>query len=199
MDLPAIDAGLRARGVARTWTIAGGGPDEARLREAWAAPDVTFTGTLTQEATVDLLADHDVFVLPTRSEGFPLVLLETMGTGTVPVVSDVPSGVPDLVTDGVTGVLPPIGDVDGFVAAIARLSADRPRLDRMSAQCRQLIETRFDVRDRAADYEALFARYADLYTPLSPQARLRYGSRLDQPWIPNALVRGLRTAIRMAR
>jgi hypothetical protein len=69
----------------------------------------------------------------------------------------------------------------------------------MSAQCRQLIETRFDVRDRAADYEALFARYADLYTPLSPQARLRYGSRLDQPWIPNALVRGLRTAIRMAR
>jgi len=200
MDLPAIDAGLRARGVARTWTIAGGGPDEARVREAWgAAPDVTFAGTLTQEATVDLLADHDVFVLPTRSEGFPLALLETMGTGTVPVVSDIPSGVPDLVTDGVTGFMPPVGDVDGFAAAIGRLSADRPMLERMSAECRRVIETRFDVRDRAADYEALFARYADLYRPLSPLARLRYGSRLDQPWIPNMLVRGLRTAIRMAR
>jgi glycosyltransferase involved in cell wall biosynthesis len=200
MDLPAIDAGLRARGIARTWTIAGGGPDEARLRDAWSdAPGVTFTGRLAQDATVDLLADHDVFVLPTRNEGFPLALLETMGTGTVPVVSDIPSGVPDLVTDGVTGWLPPVGDVDGFVAAIARLSADRPMLDRMSAQCRRVIETRFDVRDRAADYEALFARYGELYKPLSPQARLRYGSRLDRPWIPNVLVRGLRTAIRMAR
>lgn len=200
MDLPAIDAGLRARGVARTWTIAGGGPDEARLREAWSgAPAVTFTGTLAQEATVELLADHDVFVLPTRNEGFPLALLETMGTGTVPVVSDIPSGVPDLVADGVTGFLPPAADVGGFVAAIARLAADRSMLDRMSAQCRQVIETRFDVRDRAADYEALFARYAELYRPLSPEARLRYGSRLDHPWLPNVLVRGLRTAIRMAR
>lgn len=200
MDLPAIDAGLRARGVDRTWTIAGGGPDEARLRAAWAgAPGVTFAGTLAQDATVDLLADHDVFVLPTRNEGFPLALLETMGAGTVPVVSDIASGVPDLVTHGVSGLLPPVGDVDAFAAAIATLAADRPTLERMSAECRRVIETRFDIRDRAADYEALFARYADLYWPLSPQARLRYGSRLDHPWIPNLLVRGLRTAIRMAR
>jgi glycosyltransferase involved in cell wall biosynthesis len=200
MDLPAIDAGLRARGVARTWTVAGGGPDEARLREAWSgAPGVAFTGTLTQDATVDLLADHDVFVLPTRSEGFPLALLETMGTGTVPVVSNVVSGIPDLVEEGVTGLRPPIGDVGGFVAAIEHLATDRAALEQMSARCRHLIETHYDIRDRAASYDALFARYAELYRPLSPHAKLHYGSRLDQSWIPNVLVRGLRTAIRMTR
>lgn len=200
LELPAVDAGLRARGVARSWTIVGGGPDQERLRDAWqGAPDVTFTGTLTQEATVDLLTDHDVFVMPTRSEGFPLALLETMGAGTVPVVSDVPSGVPDIAEEGVTAFLPAVGDIDGFVAAIHRLATDRPMLERMSAACRRVIEMRFDIRDRAADYHALFARWAEFYRPLSPDAKLRYGSRLDRPWIPNALVRGVRTAIRRAR
>ncbi|MBI3403191.1 MAG: glycosyltransferase family 4 protein [Acidobacteria bacterium] len=200
MDLPAIDASLRARGIDRTWTITGGGPDAARLRAAWAGvPGVTFTGTLTRPATIDLLADHDVFVLPTRSEGFPLALLETLGTGTVPVVSDVPSGVPDLVENDVTGLRPPVGDVDAFAAAIAGLAADRASLERMSANGRRLIETQYDIRDRAVAYEALFARYAEIYKPLSPDAKLQYGSRLDQAWIPNILVRGVRTAIRMAR
>jgi glycosyltransferase involved in cell wall biosynthesis len=200
LDLPAIDAGLRARGVARTWTIAGGGPDEARLREKWAgAPGVTFTGTLSRAATVDLLADHDVFVLPTRYEGFPLALMETLGAGTVPVVSDVLSGVPDLVENDVTGLRPPVGDVEAFAAAIEQLSKDRASLERMSANGRRLIETQYDIRDRAAAYEALFARYAELYKPLSPEATLQYGSRLDQPWIPNAIVRAVRSAVRAVR
>jgi glycosyltransferase involved in cell wall biosynthesis len=200
LELPLIDAGLRARGVDRTWTITGGGPDEARLREAWSGvPGVVFTGTLSRESTVELLADHDVFVLPTRVEGFPLALLETMGTGTVPVVSNIASGIPELVDNGVTGFRPAVGDVDGFAAAIHRLATDRALLERMSAACRMVIETRHDIRDRAMDYHALFARYAELYRPLSPEATLRYGSRLDQPWIPNALVRGVRTAIRWAR
>ena len=200
MDLPAIDVGLRARGIARTWTIVGGGPDEARLATAWAGvPGVRFAGTLSQEATVEQFADHDVFVLPTRSEGFPLALLEAMGAGAVPVISDIPSGVPDLVESHVTGLRPPAGDVDGFVTAIAHLATDRAALEQMSASCRHLIETQYDIRNRATAYEALFARYAELYRPLSPHATLHYGSRLDQPWIPNQVVRLVRTAIRMAR
>jgi len=200
LDLPAIDALLRDRGVDRRWTIVGGGPDEARLRAAWSGvPGVEFVGVQTHAQTVNRLADHDVFVLPTRAEGFPVALLETMGTGTVPIVSCIDSGVPDVVEDGVTGFLPPVRDNAAFAEAIARLAGDRALLERMSASCRRVAETRYDIRDRVGDYEALYGRYAELYRPLSVDAKLQYGSRLDRPWIPNAVVRAVRTAKRRAR
>jgi hypothetical protein len=66
----------------------------------------------------------------------------------------------------------------------------------MSAAARRTVEERFDVRDRVADYQALYARYAELYRPLDADAVLQYGSRLDRPWIPNPFVRLVRSALR---
>jgi glycosyltransferase involved in cell wall biosynthesis len=200
LDLPAIDGALRARGVDRRWTIIGGGPQDGAMRAAWAgAPEVEFTGPLTHAETTARLADHDVFVLPTRSEGFPVSLLEAMAAGVVPVVSRIESGVPDVVESGVTGLMPPIGGVDAFADAIARLAADRAALEAMSTRCRALVAADYDIHVRVTAYQQLYARYAELYRPLPPEARLQYGSRLDRPWLPNALVRLVRTAVRAAR
>jgi glycosyltransferase involved in cell wall biosynthesis len=138
-------------------------------------------------------------VLPTRTEGFPVSLLEAMGAGLIPVVSRIESGVPDLVEPGVTGLLPEVGDVEGFVDAVSRLAADRASLERMSARCRELIAREYDVRVRVAAYQGLYGRYAELYRPLSPEAKLQYGSRLDRTWLPNSLVRFVRSALRAAR
>jgi hypothetical protein len=95
-----------------------------------------------------------------------------------------------------TGLLPEVGDVRGFADAIARLSEDRALLERFSASGRKLVTERFDIRDRVKDYQALYARYAELYRPLPADAALQYGSRLDQPWMPNTLVRLVRSALR---
>ncbi len=196
LDLPAIDAQLQARAVHATWTVIGDGPDAERLRTAWPASGrVRYRGTLTQPETIDALADHDVFVLPTRSEGLPVALLEAMGAGVVPVVSNIESGVPDVITAGVTGLLPEVGDVAGFAAAIAQLDGHRALLDRMSAQGRALVEQQFDVRIRVGEYRALYARFEELYRPL-PHDVLQYGSRLDQPWMPNAFVHLVRSLLR---
>jgi glycosyltransferase involved in cell wall biosynthesis len=197
LELPSIAAALRDRSIAATWTIVGDGPDGATLRAAWPeSASVRYLGALTNAETIDRLADHDVFVLPTRVEGLPVALLEAMGCGVVPVVSNIESGVPDVVTGGVTGLLPEVGDVAGFADAIARLDGDRQLLDRLSAAGRRTVEERFDVRDRVADYQALYARYADLYKPLAADAVLQYGSRLDHPWIPNPFVRLVRSSLR---
>jgi hypothetical protein len=69
----------------------------------------------------------------------------------------------------------------------------------MCAAARQTVVDRFDVRDRVADYQALYARWKMLYRSVAGPAHLQYGSRLDHPWIPNPLVRLVRTAIRAAR
>jgi glycosyltransferase involved in cell wall biosynthesis len=150
---------------------------------------------MTNPDTIACLADHDVFVLPTRAEGLPVALLEAMGCGLVPVVSNIQCGVPDVVADGATGFLPEVGDVDGFAEAIARLAGDRPLLERFSGAVRRTVQEQFDIRVRATAYQTLYARYAELYRPL-PADALQYGSRLDQPWIPNSLVRVVRSALR---
>jgi glycosyltransferase involved in cell wall biosynthesis len=197
LELPEIDARLRDRSIDVTWTIVGDGPDGARLRAAWPQSSrVLYRGALTNAETIACLAEHDVFVLPTRAEGLPVALLEAMGCGLVPVVSNIASGVPDVVTDGVSGVLPEAGDVAAFAVAIARLGSDRSLLDRISVAARRTVEERFDIRVRAKDYQSLYSRYSDLYRPLAADASLQYGSRLDQPWIPNPLVRLVRSTLR---
>ena len=193
----ASDRGGIAPNLWTTWTIIGDGPDGAKLRSDWPESNsVHHLGSLTNAGTIDRLADHDVFVLPTRVEGLPVALVEAMGCGVVPVVSNIESGVPDVVTAEITGLLPEVGDVAGFAAAIARLDADRPLLERLSAAGRRTVEERFDVRDRVSDYQALYAKYADLYKPLAADAILHYGSRLDHPWIPNPFVRMVRSTLR---
>jgi glycosyltransferase involved in cell wall biosynthesis len=199
-DLPEIDRALRAMGVTVTWTMAGAGPDEDALKSRWAFnPDVRWTGPLPNAELLDLYARQDVFVLPTRFEGFPVALVEAMAAGLPAIVSDIPSGVPEVVDEGVGGERLPVGDVRAFAGAIARLDRDRGRLEAMSAAARQAVASRFDIRDRVAGYQALYARWQELYRPLAPGSHLQYGSRLDQPWIPNPVVRLVRSAIRSAR
>jgi glycosyltransferase involved in cell wall biosynthesis len=196
-DLPEIDRALAAQGVAVEWTIAGAGPDEIELKRRWAFnPEVRWLGALSNADVLAMYAAEDVFVLPTRVEGFPVALVEAMGAGVVPVVSDIESGVPEVVLSALTGERPPVGDVRAFAQAIAALDGDRPRLAAMSAAGRRSIAERFDIRDRIAGYEALYARWRELYRPLAAGRHLQYGSRLDQPWIPNAVVRLVRSATR---
>jgi glycosyltransferase involved in cell wall biosynthesis len=198
--LPLIDALLAETGTEVVWTIIGGGPDAAELKRRWTSTSrVRWLDTRPKDEVVDLLADQDVFVLPTRTEGFPVSLLEAMSAGLVSVVSDIPSGVPEVVRRGETGFLPAVGDVKAFAAAISLLANDRDLLERMSSAARAMVERDYDIRDRVADYQQLFARFAELRRPRPASAPLHYGSRLDRPWIPNPLVRAIRGPRRWLR
>ena len=200
-DLPAVDRELASRGVDARWTIVGDGPERDALRAAWpAGPRIAHLGTLPREQVLELARAHDVLVLPTRAEGFPVVVLEAMAAGVVPVVSDLPSGIPEMVLPGDTGMRVPVGGIGGFASAIAALAADRALLERLSAGARRRVEAEFDVRDRVRDYHALFGRWRELRAS-RPRGTItvRHGSRLDQPWLPNALVYAVRSAARRLR
>lgn len=198
-DLPEIDRRLAEAGVAVRWTVAGEGPDGPALRESWKRigdDRVRFLGRLTNAEVYALFRDHDVLVLPTRAEGFPVALLEAMGAGLVPVVSAIESGVPEVVEPGRTGLTPPVGDVGGFARAIGSLANDREALEEMSRAARRTVAERFDVRARTADYEALFGRFRELKRERRAVPPLPYGSRLDKGWLPNAIVYPARAAAR---
>ncbi|MGI8960845.1 MAG: glycosyltransferase [Bryobacteraceae bacterium] len=191
-DLPRIDKLLREAGVELCWSVIGDGPERLALQQAWPENSrVHYSRPATNEGVLQLCAEGDVFVFPTRFEGFPVALLEAMSTGLVPVVSDLPSGIPEVVVAGV-GFRVPVGDSEGFASAILQLVNDRDGLESMSKAARKQAE-RFDIRDRASAYHELFARWAEFKRPRPKSTGIYRGSRLDQPWLPNSLVYALRT------
>ena len=103
--------------------VAGGGDDEARLRARVAAEGlqraVTFTGTLDPEALASLYRGCTMFVLPSRGEGFGLVLLEAMSAGRACIAG--PGAAEEIVEHGVTGLIVDPDDRDAIVGAIAQL------------------------------------------------------------------------------
>jgi glycosyltransferase involved in cell wall biosynthesis len=195
-DLPMIDRRLREIGVDPAWTLQGAGPDEAALRASWPdRSDIRWSGQREKADVLRLYEQHDVLVMPSRNEGLPVALLEAGAAGVVPVVSDLASGIPEVVDPGVSGYRPRVGDIGGFAEAIAALDRDRARLEMMSGAVRGIVATRFDATERAVGYQRLFARWQELKRPRPVRPRLFYGSRLDQPWIPNAAVRLIRSAL----
>ncbi|MFB3916260.1 MAG: glycosyltransferase family 4 protein [Terriglobales bacterium] len=193
--LAEIDRVLRDRGVNVLWTVVGDGPAARRAREAWANASVHWTGSLPLQDVLQLYLCHDVFVLPSRAEGFPVTLAEAGAAGVVPVASDLPSGIPEIAILGETGYRVPVGDIAGFASALQELQREPDRLERMSAAVRQLVAEKFDIRHNVAQYDALYARFQGLRR-LRGESRLHYGSRLDKKWLPNVLVRTVRSILR---
>jgi len=191
-DLPTIAKALRDRGCEVQWTIQGAGPDEHQLKREWPDVPTRWPGMLPMPAVLDGYRQQDVLVMPCRNEGLPVALLESAATGVVPVISNLPSGIPEVVHPGRSGFRPELGDIGGFVEAIAYLDADRVLLERMSRAVREIVVTRYDARVCTAAYQQL---YADVMRRRRPWRRrsLPYGSRLDQPWLPNGLVKLVRT------
>lgn len=138
LDLPEIMRRAADRGVHAHLTIAGGGPDEAALRAACAdlvdRGIVDFAGLVPRSGIDAILDAHDVFIMTSAFEGMPNALLEAMGRGCIPLVTDVESGIPELVADGTGGYVVPIGGYDDFVDRLALLAGDPALAARLSRQ-----------------------------------------------------------------
>lgn len=103
--------------------LVGDGPERARLMD-FAAPlgsKVLFTGHVTDPW--ELLHAADVFVLPSHSEGSPLVIFEAMAAG-LPIAATAVGGVPETLEDGNTGLLVPPGEPDALADVLVRLASD---------------------------------------------------------------------------
>ena len=124
------DPSLRALAL----DVVGSGPQRPQLeviaREL--GLDVTFHGELGREALRERYRSADVLILPTRSDPWGLVLNEAMCAGCVPITTPAAGAVPDLVSDGETGIVVPAGDVAALRAALLRLANDAQLVARIS-------------------------------------------------------------------
>jgi glycosyltransferase involved in cell wall biosynthesis len=108
-----------------------------------------------------LSAACDVFCLPsTRREGLSRAIIEAMAYGVPPIVTD-SGGSPELVVDGVSGIVVPVNDSGAIAAAVERLYRDREYRDRLGRAARERIGNDFrnedTVKQTIALYESLMA------------------------------------------
>jgi N-acetyl-alpha-D-glucosaminyl L-malate synthase BshA len=124
--------------------LVGDGPD--RSSAEWLAHDlcihnrVHFVGK--QEQVNELLPLADLMLMPSELESFGLAALEAMACK-VPSIATRVGGVPELIDDGVTGLLYEVGDVDGMAAGAVELLKDRERLEAMRDAGRKTAQKRF--------------------------------------------------------
>ena len=191
-DLPEIDRLLNEWKVPHSWVCIGNGPELENLQTAWQrSSPVTFLSPATNEEVMSICAQQDVFVLPTTFEGSPVSLIETMSAGLVPVITDLPGGIREIVQPGI-GYRIEMGDTTGFATAIRSLAANRHALNEYSIACRKKIIDQYNIKDTAARYHDLFARCKEFYRP-KQLAKIKIGSRLDQPWLPTFLTHTIRS------
>jgi len=140
--------------------LVGDGPDEAMLRahvaERGLEPHVTFFPFTTEPAHVFEILDI-LALSSTHKEGLPNVLLEALAMG-VPVVSSRLAGTPEVVIEGVTGLLVEPGDVDGLATAIRTLADDDEARTRMGAAGQRMMQDDFDKLHQFDAFLDHFAR-----------------------------------------
>lgn len=142
--------------------LIGDGPERARLEKQASdmglADHLTFLGYQSQAAVAEALSSTDIFVLPSFAEGVPVVLMEAMAAE-VPVVTSRIAGVPELVSDGESGLLVPPGAPGPLAAALNRLLADPDLRARMGAAGRAKVAAEFASATEAAKLKTLFETY----------------------------------------
>ncbi|SMB92529.1 N-acetyl-alpha-D-glucosaminyl L-malate synthase BshA [Deinococcus hopiensis] len=137
----------------------GDGPERPRAFELAGQLGVIgrtqFLGSFPDVQTV--LGISDLFLLPSSNESFGLAALEAMSCE-VPVVAARAGGIPEVVEEGVTGFLAPVGDVDAMADAALRVLRDRDLYLGMGRAARQAALTRFHPDRIVPKYLASYAR-----------------------------------------
>ncbi|HVT59927.1 MAG TPA: N-acetyl-alpha-D-glucosaminyl L-malate synthase BshA [Thermoanaerobaculia bacterium] len=141
--------------------MVGDGPDRGKVeqhcRERGICDAITFIGSL--PLIEEVLVGADLFLLPSETESFGLSALEAMACE-VPVVATAAGGLPEVVVDGETGYLLPVGDVEAMAAAANSLLRDPARRRAMGAAGRARAVAHFNQGDIVSRYRGIYERVA---------------------------------------
>ena len=132
---------------------------EQRVNAYGLKESIRFEGHISdRNHLIHLYQKTSLFVLPSHHEGLPTVMLEAMACGCPVLATDV-GGVPDIIKDGVNGVLIPAKDSRRMASVIQSLLADPEKLYEMGVQARETVEERFS-------WDKIGKNFIDLYSSI---------------------------------
>jgi sugar transferase (PEP-CTERM/EpsH1 system associated) len=145
---------LKARHPKSFLVVVGDGPERGRLERA-AGEGVIFLGN--RQDVTKLMGALDVFVLPSLNEGISNTILEAMASG-LPVVATAVGGNPELVVDGCTGTLFPVGDAERLAGCLASY-AEEPAMGLAQGEAgRCRVVEQFSIEAMVRGYEQVWQR-----------------------------------------
>jgi N-acetyl-alpha-D-glucosaminyl L-malate synthase BshA len=170
LDVVEVFARVAAAIPARLMMI-GDGPDRSSAEHLalrlGVADRIHFLGK--QDNVNELLPLADLMIMPSEMESFGLAALEAMACS-VPTIATRVGGVPELIDDGVNGLLFPLGDVDAMAAAAVDLLRDAPRLAAMAAAARKNASDRFCSTRIIPLYEQYYERILARSPPMQAES-----------------------------
>lgn len=141
--------------------LVGAGPElsiaESLVRQGGREDDLVLLGN--SESVLDIVSACDLFLLPSDSESFGLAALEAMACG-VPVIGTAAGGLPEVVENGLSGFLLPVGDVQGMENAALKLLQDKELHKQISSKAKDTAMTRFPISSLLDKYEEVYRRAA---------------------------------------
>ena len=129
------------------------GPLEAQVEALGIGSSVTFTGR--RDDVPAVTAALDVAVLPSYREAQGLSILEAMALSR-PVVASAVGGIPEMIEDGITGLLVPPRDPNALAAALVRLLQDHPYADTLAKAAQNQVHDRFCVELMVRAIETIY-------------------------------------------
>jgi glycosyltransferase involved in cell wall biosynthesis len=155
-------------------TLVGDGDDREMLhkmaRDLHLADRVTFAGAVNQDRIRELYRSADAFVLPSFAEGIPVVLMEAMAME-LPCISTTITGIPELITSGVDGILVPPSDCEKLAEAIALLKHSPALAARLGRQGRRKVTNDYNLNKNTERLAEI------LHRRIHPRATAAIGKR----------------------
>jgi glycosyltransferase involved in cell wall biosynthesis len=153
---------LKSRGVAFHLTIVGDGEDRDSLEQLTGdlgiRGDVTFTGAVGQDEVHKYYDRADLFVLASFAEGVPVVLMEAMAKEITSVSTRI-TGIPELIEDGVDGILVPASDVEGLADRLQELLQKGELRRELGKKGREKVIERYNLNQNVRAMAELFERF----------------------------------------
>ncbi len=184
--LPEIATALFKNNVDVEWHIVG--EKDKNLGTVFWAPNISvlFYGEIPNVQILRLLPDIDYILLPSKFEGMPVVLIEAMKAGVIPIVSNISGGIQELVIENETGFKIQANDVQGYINSIIDLNNNWDKRKTLRVNCIKLANQLFDPVSNTLKIENRIIQSAN--ENKIKKATKVYGSRLDSKWIPNLIV-----------
>lgn len=202
--LPGIFKKVAEEGISLRVDIVGDGPEKEKLindfKHECQNIDIVMHAALPNNKTLELLSKSHVLIMPSHFEGLPLVLLEAMSGGVVPIVSKLNGCTDFVINDAQNGFLVEIGDVIGFAKALIKLANDRFLLKSLSFSAWETTKNRFSYKKTGEAYLELAEKcIVNKIKGEVPKRTGRINKTLlgDFPWLPIFLVRPIRKVFRM--
>jgi glycosyltransferase involved in cell wall biosynthesis len=201
--------GLMERIIRRTlesgqdihWTIAGDGPELPGMKDRFSdVPEkVRFLGAVPYRDVPDTIAGHEVYFLCSDFEGLPLSLLESMGHGLVPVVTDLTSGISEVVHEN-NGIRISPDDEAGYADALISLAEDRQRLTGLSAAAASEVSSSHSTQAMARRWEAMLdAHLSDTIPEWKTSCRAMAPMEVSHRWQFHPVLRPFRKLVKSLR